>query len=110
MALPTRPLHACFGVEVLDVDVGRLDDERFGEVVALFEDHSVLLFRGQTLGDEDQIVFSRRFGPLEISLRTIMSLAQVAPEISNLANVDAEDRLIPSGDRRNLFRVFAVKL
>jgi len=103
VALPTRPLHACFGVEVLDVDVRRLDDERFGEVVALFEDHSVLLFRGQTLSDEDQIVFSRRFGPLEISLRTITSLAQVAPEISNLANVDAEDQLIPSGDRRNLF-------
>jgi alpha-ketoglutarate-dependent 2,4-dichlorophenoxyacetate dioxygenase len=30
-------------------------------------------------------------------------VATVAPEISYLANVDAEDRLIPAGDKRNLF-------
>jgi alpha-ketoglutarate-dependent taurine dioxygenase len=53
--------------------------------------------------DVTQIAFSRRFGPLETSLRTITSLAKVAPEVSNLANVDAEDRLIPAGDKSNLF-------
>ncbi len=103
MALETRRLHRCFGVEIVEVDVTREDDRRFAEIVEAFDEHSVLLFRGQSIGDEEQIAFSRRFGPLETSLRTITSLARVAPEVSNLANVDAEDRLIPAGDRRNLF-------
>ena len=103
MALETRRLHPCVGVEILGVDVRLVDDPVFEEIVDAFERHSVLLFRGQTITDAEQIAFSRRFGPLETSLRTITSLAPVAPEVSNLANVDAEDRLIPAGDRRNLF-------
>jgi len=103
MALQTRRLHPCFGVEILGVDVRGVDDARFAEIVETFDEQSVLLFRGQRIGDEEQIAFSRRFGPLETSLRTITSLARVAPEVSNLANVDAEDRLIPAGDKRNLF-------
>ena len=103
MTLDIRPLHPRFGAEIRGVDVRRVDDATFAEIVAAFDEHSVLLFRGQSIGDEEQIVFSRRFGPLETSLRTITSLAKVAPEVSNLANVDAEDRLIPAGDKRNLF-------
>ena len=103
MALATRRLHPWVGVEILGVDVRRVDDVVFQEILDAFERHSVLLFRGQVITDAEQIVFSRRFGPLETSLRTITSLAPVAPEVSNLTNVDAEERLIPAGDRRNLF-------
>jgi alpha-ketoglutarate-dependent 2,4-dichlorophenoxyacetate dioxygenase len=103
MTLSIRPLHPAFGAEVVDVDVRRLADPVFAEIAAAFEEHSVLLFRGQTIGDDEQIAFSRRFGPLETTIRTITSQARVAPEISNLANVDADGRLIPAGDRRNLF-------
>ncbi len=103
MTLETRRLHPRVGVEVLGVDVTQVSEAVFGDIVEAFEEHSVLLFRDQRLADEEQIAFSRRFGPLETSLRTITSLAKVAPEVSNLANVDAEDRLIPAGDKRNLF-------
>jgi alpha-ketoglutarate-dependent 2,4-dichlorophenoxyacetate dioxygenase len=103
MALQTRPLQSCFGVELVGVDVRKVDEALFAEIVEAFEEHSVLLFRGQQIGDEEQIAFTRRFGPLETTIRTINSVAKVAPEISYLANVDAEDRLIPRGDKRNLF-------
>jgi alpha-ketoglutarate-dependent 2,4-dichlorophenoxyacetate dioxygenase len=103
MTLETRRLHARVGVEILGVDVTQVSEAVFGDIVEAFEEHSVLLFRDQRLADDEQIAFSRRFGPLETSLRTITSLAKVAPEVSNLANVDAEDRLIPTGDKRNLF-------
>jgi alpha-ketoglutarate-dependent 2,4-dichlorophenoxyacetate dioxygenase len=103
MALRTRPLHPAFGVELLDVDVRRVDEATFAGIQAAFDESSVLLFRGQAIGDDEQIDFSRRFGPLETTIRTIASQARVAPEISNLANVDADDRLIPAGDTRNLF-------
>ena len=101
--LETRPLHPLLGVEIVGVDVSRADAGVFARIVAAFEEHSVLLFRGQTLDDEAQIAFSQRFGPLEATIRTVVSHARYRPEISNLANVDGDDRLIPRGDRRNLF-------
>jgi alpha-ketoglutarate-dependent 2,4-dichlorophenoxyacetate dioxygenase len=99
----TIPLHPRFGVEVRGVDVRRVDEATFAEIARAFEDYSVLLFRGQRIGDEEQIAFSQRFGPLETSIRTVVSHVRFLPQISNLANVDAEDRLIPRGDTRNLF-------
>jgi alpha-ketoglutarate-dependent 2,4-dichlorophenoxyacetate dioxygenase len=103
MALALRPLHARFGVEVLDVDVTRVDDGTFKAIREAFDEHSVLLFRGQRLSDEEQIAFSQRFGPLEQTIRSITRQAHIRPEISNLANVDAEERLIPRGDKRSLY-------
>jgi alpha-ketoglutarate-dependent 2,4-dichlorophenoxyacetate dioxygenase len=102
-SLSLRPLHPSVGAEILGVDVRRVDDATFAAIADAFETHSVLLFRGQSIDDEAQIAFSRRFGPLEVTIRTIASQARTLPEISNLANVDADDRLIPTGDKRNLF-------
>ena len=103
MALATRPLHPLFGAEILDVDVKRVDDATFRAIDAAFNAHSVLLFRGQSLTDEEQITFSQRFGPLETTIRSINTQERTLPQIANLANVDDEDRLIPKGDKRNLF-------
>jgi alpha-ketoglutarate-dependent 2,4-dichlorophenoxyacetate dioxygenase len=103
MSLTTRRLHPEFGVEIVDLDVTRVDDATFPEIVAAFEEHSVLLFRGQSLTDDQQITFSRRFGPLETTIRSIASQASTPNHIANLSNVDAEDRLIPAGDKRNLY-------
>ncbi len=61
-----RPLHKDFGLEVLDCDLRRLDqDNRFAVLRELFEHHSLLLFRGQPLDDEEHLALGRRFGPLE---------------------------------------------
>ena len=103
MALQMRPLHPSFGMEIAGVDVRRVDADAFREIAAAFDDHSVLLFRGPSLTDAEQIAFSERFGPLEATIRTIAKQARDLPEISNLSNVDADDRLIPRGDKRNLF-------
>ena len=103
MALQMRPLHSAFGVEILGIDVRRVDDAAFGEIRRALDDHSVLLFRGQTVSDEEQIAFSQRFGPLEKTIRSIAQQARDLPEISNLANVDAHNQLIPRGDKRNVF-------
>ena len=103
MALETRPLHPRFGIEILNVDVTRVDEPAFREVVAAFDEHSLLLFRDQMLTDEQQVDFSRRFGPLETTLRSIATQAGIPPQIANLSNVDAEDRLIPAEDRRAVY-------
>jgi len=103
MAIGTNALHPVFGVEILGIDVRRVDEATFADIAQAFDEHSVLLFRRQPISDEEQIAFSRRFGPLETTIRTIVSQVRNPPEISSLANVDAEDRLIPHGDTRNLF-------
>lgn len=103
MALQTRALHQLFGVEIVGVDVRTVDDAAFARIVEAFDDHSLLLFRGQAISDEEQIVFSRRFGPLETRIRSIISERRYVPEVSHLANVDDDGRLIPPGDKRNLF-------
>lgn len=103
MGLATRPLHPLFGVEILDVDVRGAGAGIFDEIRSAFEEHSLLLFRGQSLTDGEQIAFSQRFGPLEATIRSIASQARTRPEIANLSNVDAEDRLIPAGDKRNVY-------
>src|SRR5262245_63448390 len=100
MTLTLRTLHPLYGVEVLDVDVKRLDDPTFKEIVDAFNEHSVLLFRGQRLTDEEQIAFSRRFGPLEITIRSIAGQDDTPPQISNLANAVSAGDASHDGCRR----------
>jgi alpha-ketoglutarate-dependent 2,4-dichlorophenoxyacetate dioxygenase len=103
MSLTTRKLHPLFGAEIVGVDVKTVDEPTFQEIVAAFNEHSVLLFRGQSLTDEEQIAFSRRFGPLETTIRSIATQESTPTHIANLTNVDADGRLIPAGDRRNIY-------
>ena len=66
------PLGPGFAAELRGVtlaDVAHADTV-YRAVRAAFEEHSVLVLRGQDVTDNGQIAFSRRFGPLEITLPT----------------------------------------
>lgn len=65
MTFETRPLTETFGVEVLGCDLDRLNQRDFYEVRALFEEHSALLFRDQSLSDKGHIALAEKFGPIE---------------------------------------------
>ena len=54
-----------FAAEVRDVDLRRLNPDAFAAIEHAWTRHSVLLFRGQALSDEDLLAFSRRFGALD---------------------------------------------
>jgi alpha-ketoglutarate-dependent 2,4-dichlorophenoxyacetate dioxygenase len=58
-----------FAVELRGVTLSEMaaDDAAYRSVRAALEEHSVLVFRGQEVTDEIQLVFSRRFGPLEVT-------------------------------------------
>jgi taurine dioxygenase len=51
--------------EVRGIDILRLDAAAFATVRQVWLEHPVLLFRGQTLSDDDLIAISRRFGELD---------------------------------------------
>lgn len=84
--LTTTPLHPRFGVEVHGFDLSKIDNETFAEIRALFEEHSVLLFRGQELPDAAHLKFARMFGPIEDRLadERPKGEAMKIPEVSNI--------------------------
>jgi taurine dioxygenase len=59
------PTGTVLGAGVNGVDLRRLGSGDFETIYRAWLDHSVLLFRGQQLSDEDLISFSRRFGDLD---------------------------------------------
>ncbi|HEX7970051.1 MAG TPA: TauD/TfdA family dioxygenase, partial [Stellaceae bacterium] len=68
MAISVTPLHPHLGAEIRGVDLTRpVPPDLFAEIEAAFNRHAVLVFPGQALDDEQQMAFSRLFGPLETS-------------------------------------------
>jgi taurine dioxygenase len=59
------PARHAFGAEIEDVDLRTIDDDDFSSIYRAWLDHSVLLFRGQILTDDDLIAFSEKFGQLD---------------------------------------------
>src|SRR5258708_25272819 len=53
------------GVEVLGADLASLNETEFAAIERAWHQHSVILLRGQKLGDDDLLAFSRRFGELD---------------------------------------------
>ncbi len=70
MSLRTRSLHPEFGQEVLDVDLAALDKATFDAVYDLWRQDPLLLFRRQSLTEEELVAYSRGFGKLEITARS----------------------------------------
>ncbi len=65
-AFETRPLSPQFGVEVTGINLADATNDRlFGQIRALFEEHSALLFRGQDISDEQHKQLAELFGPIE---------------------------------------------
>ena len=63
------PLGPGFAAELRGVTLADIaaNDAAYAAARAAFEEHSVLVFRGQEVTDEAQLAFSRRFGPLEVT-------------------------------------------
>lgn len=82
-------------------------DDVYRGVRAAFEEHSVLLFRGQPVTNELQAAFSARFGPLEIA--KVASLGEGTP-YSILTNIDRETGKIVPPDHKEALRAKANQL
>src|SRR5260370_42363934 len=63
--MAVRPTGAGVGAEIAGIDLRSIADGDFAAIRRAFVEHSVLLFRGQRLSDDDLIAFSRRFGALD---------------------------------------------
>ena len=62
----TSPLHPDFGVEIHDMDLTTVTRENdYGEIRQAFEEHSLLLFRNQSMDDDAILRLGRCFGEVE---------------------------------------------
>jgi alpha-ketoglutarate-dependent 2,4-dichlorophenoxyacetate dioxygenase len=95
------PLGPGFGVEVRGVGIIDVASsaEAYQAVRAAFEEHSVLLFRDQTVSDDIQTAFSRAFGPLEL---TKVSSVGSGTFYARLTNVGPDGALVPPTHRQAL--------
>ena len=62
--IKVTPVSGALGAEIEGVDLASLDDESFAEIHAAFLEHLVLFFREQSLTPDQQVAFSKRFGPI----------------------------------------------
>ena len=91
MSPEITPTDATLGAVVSNVRLNALDNEAFAAIEAAWHAHGILIFPGQHLSEEEQVAFSRRFGPLERSLTTTHTKHD--PAIIHLSNVKKDGSL-----------------
>ena len=106
MAIEVSALHPTLGAQVRGVDLTRLvPPDVFAEVEAAFARYAVLVFPEQPVTDEQQLAFSRLFGPLEVNPNYAGAKMRLRPDVADISNLDAEGRVLARDDRRNLFNI-----
>jgi alpha-ketoglutarate-dependent 2,4-dichlorophenoxyacetate dioxygenase len=104
MGILVTPVPGDFVARVTGLDLSsQLDEGDFGQVRAAFHRYAVVVFPEQALTDDEQIAFSERFGPLEVSLRKDRQRRIDNPRISDISNVDEKDRVFDPDDERAIY-------
>ena len=106
MGIRVKPLHPHIGAEIGGVDLRQpVPPETFAEIEAALNQHAMLVFPAQLLIDEQQVAFSRLFGPLETSPDYAGSQKTRLPhaEIADISNLDSAGRVMSGDDKRLLF-------
>ena len=100
MSIAVRPLSPALGAEIVGVDLSRpLDAATVAAIREAWKEHLVLLFRDQTLDEDDQVRFARHFGQLQERPRPkdLRAEAKVKnPEVMLVSNIRENGKLIGS--------------
>ena len=92
------PLGPGFAAELRGVTLAEVtaDDAAYAAARAAFEEHSVLVFRGQEVTDECQLAFSRRFGPPEV---TKVGSQGTGTHFVILSTIGEDGKVVPADHR-----------
>jgi len=104
MGVLVASVRGDFVARVSGLDLSKpLDDGAFGQVRDAFHHYAVLVFPEQRISDDQQIAFSERFGPLEVSIRKDRPRRIANPRVSDISNVDERDRVFDPDDERAIY-------
>ena len=99
MSLVVERLAGPFGAEIRGANLSEPPDPALiGTVNAAVAEHAVVVLRDQDCTDEEQIRFSRAFGPLELppAMGVRINLKRrVRPELYDVSNLDANGDFLP---------------
>jgi alpha-ketoglutarate-dependent 2,4-dichlorophenoxyacetate dioxygenase len=73
-----------------------VDQETFREIDQALDRYAVLVFRGQSLSDSQQIAFSRLFGPIETAVGSIRKDRKTRLGnrlLAEVSNIDANNKI-----------------
>jgi len=92
------PVGPGFAAELRGVTLADVvdSDAVYADVRAAFEEHSVLVFRGQQVTDEGQLAFSRRFGPPEV---TKVGSLGTGTHFITLTTIGPDGKVVPPDHR-----------
>jgi taurine dioxygenase len=97
-SIEIRAFDGPAGAEVLGLDLSKpLGQDDFARIHRAHLDHHVLVFRDQRITPDQQIAFSRRFGPLQIHVLHQFQLPGY-PEVLIVSNIVENGQPIGLGD------------
>ncbi len=102
---PADPANPAFVGEVSGIDLRRsVDRETVAAIEAGMDRYAILVFRDQPLDDEQQLAFTRNFGPLELATGDIQQTdRRLRMEVNDISNVDRDAKVLARDDRTRLF-------
>lgn len=105
MDVAARPLHPLFAAEVVSFDMAApLTAAGAAAIEDLMNRHAVLVFRGQRVDSDQQLAFTRWFGPLDIGRKkAVKTKSRLGDEaMIDLSNLDPDGAVADRNDRKIL--------
>ncbi len=105
MSWVVNPLHPVFAAELLGADLrAEPADALVAAVNGAMAAYAVLVLRDQAISDEQQIRFSRKFGPLELPPHMGVNgdrKSRIRPEMYDVSNLDENGDFLPQESLRH---------
>ncbi len=104
MKLNLTPLHPLFAALAEGIDLrDPLDGAAAREIEAAMDRYAVLVFRGQDLGEDEQLAFTAAFGRMDPGRHlAVRQHRRVRPEFADVSNLDEAGNVADRNHRRIL--------
>ena len=109
MTFSIRQIHPTFVGEVNGIDVREpMAPEDLAAIENALTRYAVLIFRDQAITDEQQIAFTRNFGPIERAIGNNIikdESRRLSTAMADVSNLDRDERIFGRDDRQRLFEM-----
>ncbi len=105
MPIEVHPLQRHIGATMTGIDVRR--PQTADEVAAIeagMDKHAVLVLPGQDIDDQQQLAFTRNFGPLQEGANTTLTATtlRLGAAFADVSNLDKDNQRLERNDRRRM--------
>jgi len=103
MALELTPLHPLFAAQASGVDITRpLSPDMIDAIDEAMNQYAVLVFRGQPLTQDQQMAFTKQFGPLDLGFKKVANRHTRLKynELADISNVAENGEIAERNHRR----------